>query len=57
MSLTNKRIKDYIKDEKQGIKVYRLSSKKVKAKDIKRTFRKMANDEARHKKLLEKMLK
>lgn len=57
MSLTNKRIKDYIKDERAGSQTYKRASKKVKAKTAKNTFKMMARDETRHERYLKKMLK
>jgi rubrerythrin len=57
MSLKNKKIKAFIKDEKAGSKEYGAAAMKACTKTDKQTFRRMAKDEKRHRKYLEEMLK
>jgi rubrerythrin len=57
MSLSDKKLKDFVKDEKAGVITYKKAAKKVHGKRAKNTFRRMAKDEKRHEHNLEDMLK
>jgi rubrerythrin len=56
MSLKNKKIKAFIKDEKAGANDYNMAAKRAVEKCDKERFRQMSKDEKRHRKYLEEML-
>jgi rubrerythrin len=55
MSLTKKKINEFIKDEEEGNETYLKAARKSKLKKWKDRFRMMARDERRHRKYLKEM--
>jgi rubrerythrin len=55
MSLTKKKMNEFIKDETEGNETYLKAAKKSRLKRIKDRFRRMAKDERKHRRWLKEM--
>jgi len=57
MSLDNKRLKSFKKDEKMATKEYADAARQSKDREVKNMFKEMSRDEAKHARYIERMLK